>query len=462
MKDAMKDKRVQLKTVLGELDAVQKRMAEGETLTQPEAEAADRKAEEAEALQKEIDAHDARVKRIADAQEKGRKIQDPTLPPDNQLDDPDDDTKGGRHGIIQTKAADGNRMVAYMRLGHYVTTQRALADFVKSGSPRTQVVLADLAGIPLIKSRHGEPLVPVSREMLQAAYEAKAVPTLGDGVIEPTRLPEIIRVTEHDRLQLRDVLDIQQTNSDAVKYTRIVSYTRAAATVAHGAGKPESPGLVMDAVTEPVKTIAVHMPIQDQQISDYPQLAGIINGELLYDVDKHIEELVMYGDGTGEDFNGIIPDADVPSCRSEAGDTLIDIARRGITDVRRAGYEPNAILVDPLDWEVIVLQKGTDNRYVWVVVTDGATQRLWAVPVIETVAMEDFAGLSEEARNLLVGDFGRGATLWDRMRSQISVGWINDQFITNQRTILAESRAAFGVKRPGAFRKHETSAASSS
>lgn len=167
----------------------------------------------------------------------------------------------------------------------------------------------------------------------------------------------------------------------------------------------------------------------------------------------------MYGDGTGENFDGILNDSAVMDARTEGSDTLIDIARRGITDVRRAGYTPNGILIDPLDWEDVVLEKGSDNRYVWVVVTDGATQRLWAVPVVETEAMEDFAGNPTEARNMLVGDFQRGATLWDRESASISVGWINDQFIRNQRTILAELRAAFGVKRPGAFRKHETQAA---
>jgi len=170
----------------------------------------------------------------------------------------------------------------------------------------------------------------------------------------------------------------------------------------------------------------------------------------------------MYGDGQGESFQGILTDAAVLPARTQGSDTLIDISRRGITDVRRAGYEPNAILADPLDWEDIVLEKGSDNRYVWVVVTEGATQRLWNVPVIETVAMEDFAGVETEQRHLLVGDFARGATLWDRERSSISVGWINDQFIRNQRTILAELRAAFGVRRPGAFRKHQTQEASAS
>src|SRR5690606_30144274 len=118
---------------------------------------------------------------------------------------------------------------------------------------------------------------------------------------------------------------------------------RAAATVAHSALKPEA-ALSLDSVTEAVRTIAVHMPVEEQQLDDHPQLAGIINGELLYDVNKHVEELVMYGDGQGENFNGILTDLAVLAARSQGGDTLIDIARRGITDVRRAGYEPNAIV----------------------------------------------------------------------------------------------------------------------
>jgi len=455
--DPMEKKRKALRLLLDGLKTTQEKVAAGTALTQAEAEAADAQVLEVKALQEEIKAHDDRMRQIADAQEAGRKISNPVLPADDQPDE----SKKQKVDVMETKAADGKKAVGFMRLGDYVVAQKGIRDYVAAGLPKTQVVLANVQRL-LARKGYREPLIPVSAEMVKAAYEAKAISTIGDGVIEPTRLPDFVRVTEVSRLQLRDVLDVQQTSSDAVKYTRIISYTRAAATVARSAQKPESPGLVLDAVTEPVKTIAVWLPVEDQQLSDFPALGGIINGELLYDVDRHLEELIMYGDGTAEDFTGLMKDPAVLDARSEVGDSLIDIARRGITDVRRAGYEPNAILVDPLDWETIVLEKGTDNRYVWVVVTDGATQRLWAVPVIETVAMEDFAGVTTEERNLVVGDFMRGATLWDRMQSQISVGYINDQFVRNQRTILAEMRAAFGIKRPGAFRKHQTQAPSSS
>jgi hypothetical protein len=41
------------------------------------------------------------------------------------------------------------------------------------------------------------------------------------------------------------------------------------------------------------------------------------------------------------------------------------------------------------------------------------------------------------------------------------MGWINDQFILNERTIRAEGRDAFGITRPGAFIKIQTEGPSS-
>lgn len=464
-KDQKEKQRADLKKLLGELEAGQEKLTSEEGLSQTDADALEAKAEETEALQKEIEEYDAQVKRNDELIEAGRKIKDPIHPADDQpeLDDDFDLPEGKKLDFFRGKALDGKRLVGYVALGDYVVASKGMEQYQAAQMPFNGMKLTDVP--QLLKSRRGEGgvYVPVSREMAKAIWQSKSVPTIGTSpvVIEPTLLPELVRVTEHDALRLRDVLNIGTTASDAVKYTRIVSYTRAASTVARSAVKPEA-ALDIDAVTVAVSTIAVHIPVEEQQLSDYPALSGIINGELLYDLEKHVEELVMYGAGTGEDFLGIINDPAVGLARTEVGDTLIDTARRAITDVRRAGYEPNGILIDPLDWEDVVLEKGSDNRYVWVVVTEGATQRLWSVPVVETVAMEDFTGSSPEERNMLVGDFLRGATLWDRERSSISVGLINDQFIRNQRTILGELRAAFGVRRPGAFRKHVTQVADAS
>ena len=177
---------------------------------------------------------------------------------------------------------------------------------------------------------------------------------------------------------------------------------------------------------------------------------------------------MCWGDGVGLNFLGFFNDPLVWACgqmdlvggtRIVAGDTIIDWVRKGITDVRVAGYQPNGVLMHPYDWETAYGLKATDNQYIWAIVTEGGVNRLWGVPVVQTEACQDFTGAETEARNLLVGDFRRAATLWDRMQSAISVGYVDDQFRRNMRTILAELRAAWAITAPAGFRDYETQAA---
>ena len=447
-----------LKTVVAELKAFQTK-TKGRALTTEEATTFEALATEAKAMQDEGDreAQVSGLARLLDEEEKkAKKLRGGALIPDANQPDVDD-------GEMKTDPIAG-----YMTLGDYVVAQKGLREFIDSNKPKgVQVAIAALSGLARARAVFGksrnssEPMIPITVEEFKAmragAKGTKAVPTLGADVIEPTRLADLVRVDEHAMLRLRDVLNIGRTGANAVQYMRLTGYTRAAATVAHGSLKPEAT-LSMDTVTEVVRTIAAWIPVNDQQLDDMPALAGIINTELLYDLDRHVEELVTYGDGIGQNFAGIIPNASVLDARTVGGDTIIDIARRMITDVRRDGYLPNAFLFDPLDWETVLLTKGSDNHYIWTVITEENVSRLWAVPVVETTAMTN---IETDERNILLGDFMRGATLWDRMDSTVSVGWQNDQFIRNQRTILAELRAAFGVRRPRAFRKHETAAAGS-
>jgi HK97 family phage major capsid protein len=442
------------------LEQIKARQEEFRGKAMPEDKAAELEtwAGEAKAMQDEAD-RDARIKALLDGETRLSRV------PDGQV--PDDETaeqKAAREqkAALETKAA-REKVVGYMKLGQFVLASKGFAAFRQAGK-HAQGTFRLVQGVKNLRER----FIAITAAQLE---EMKAsVPTLGDGVIEPTRIPELVRVTEHDRLVLRDILNVSQTSSNAVKFTRITNYQRGALAVAHGAKKPDA-SITLDTVIEPVRKIAVWMPVEDEQLDDVPALAGMINGELLYDLGKHEEELIMYGSGVGEEFNGICVNPLVLQCgngpvagggRVKTTDTLIDIVRRGITDVLTAGYTPNGVLIHPFDWEDVILQKGTDKRYVWVVVTDGQNMRLWAVTVVETMAMQDFQGLQTEERNLVVGDFMRGAVLWDREDAAVSVGWVDQQFIENKRTILAEWRGAFGTWRPGAFRKWRTEEASQS
>jgi len=67
---------------------------------------------------------------------------------------------------------------------------------------------------------------------------------------------------------------------------------------------------------------------------------------------------------------------------------------------------------------------------------------LWGLRVVEDENLATGA--------VLVGD-GRMAAVWDRMQAQIFIDTIDDQFIRNMLTILAEERLALTVFRPQAF-----------
>lgn len=438
-----------LRTILGEMKTLQDSF-KGKPMPEAEAKKFEDLAAEAAPLQKESD-RARQIAELEEAERKGRRPVSHTLPDDNQ-----DDSNAPKSRA---------RVEGVMNLGDYIASIGAIEKYVDGGRKAAATLKLAGRGMGLLLDRkrgtRGGMFVQLTgpelksmRELAAAIpdVERKAVPVIGEGVIEPTRVPELVRVTEHDRLRLRDVVNVSRTTSDAVKYERLVSFTRGAAPTAAGSSKPEA-AMELDTVTESVRTIPVWIPVNNQQIEDHPQLSNIINNELLYDLDKTVEEQMIYGSGVGENFGGIVPDSAVGVCRSEGGDTLIDIIRRGITDVRVAGYEPNGVTIDPRDWETIVLLKGSDNRYVHAVVATETEQRLWSVGVIETVAM--FNPVTDD-RNLIVGDWRRGATLWDRMDATISIGLVNDQFIRNRKTILAELRAAFGVLRPNAFRKHQT------
>lgn len=443
--DLITQKRADLQKLITELSAGQEEMKKG-PLSQARGEELEKKAQEAEALQAEIDQYDRRERIIG----KGRQVPDPTLP----------ETPEERK---QERAA------GYLTLGDYVLMSPAFQQLKRAGFPTgshaTIQIAAALDGKNAILGPHGEPLVAIDAEQRKAIEElisTKAVPTLGTGVIPEERLARFAQVTADDRLNLRDVLSVGQTSAGSVTYLREESHTQAAAETAHGSAKPEE-ALEYTEQTAAVKTIAGWMPVHNQQLEDLPQLRGLIDGRLRYSVRRREAHQLLWGNGSGANIEGIFDVSGTQDIeangRYDSGDhTLIDVVRMGITDVRVAGYEPNFVGTHPYDWEAIVLEKGTDNRYVWAVVTDREGTRIWGLRAVEDVAFQQRAGNPTEARRLLVGDGQMGAQILDRMALSVVVGLVNDQLIKNMRTILAEERLAFPIYAPAAFAWFETQA----
>jgi HK97 family phage major capsid protein len=254
-------------------------------------------------------------------------------------------------------------------------------------------------------------------------------------------------------LRVRDLLPVVQVSSGSVEYPRQTTRTNNAATVAEGALKPES-ALAFELVPVPIRTIAHWILASRQVLDDAPQLQGIIDNELLYQLGYVEDAQLLTGGGTGTDLSGIYTQATAFAAGSLviASPQYIDVIGAALLQQSLTDLPPDGIVMHPADWMRIALTKNADGNYLIGNPQDVLEPRLFGKPVVPTQGMT--------AGNFLVGNFRGSATLYDRMAARVEVSTEDsDNFRKNLVTVLAEERVGLAVKRTTGFTKGTFAAA---
>lgn len=261
-------------------------------------------------------------------------------------------------------------------------------------------------------------------------------------------------------LNIIDIIPRTPTDSDTVEYVQESTFTNNAAFTAEATGftatslggtgvKPES-ALAYSTQTATVRTMAHWIPVTNRMLADAPAIRGIIDGRLLFGLQQKLQAQIVSGDGSGENLTGLLNVSGV-GVVGLGTDSRIDALYKGRTQVMWTGYgRPSAYLLNPTDWQSIRLSResaatATPGSYLFGAPSNVATPTLWGIPVIEDPNVTQGTAV--------VGDFNQGLTLFDREQGAVRVGTVNDQFIRNMQTILAELRVAFVVWRPAVFSK---------
>jgi HK97 family phage major capsid protein len=277
-------------------------------------------------------------------------------------------------------------------------------------------------------------------------FQLKTITSLvgsgGSGII--TQILPGVQMEPLRRFTIRDLIDTGRTTSNLIEWIKENVFTNNADVVSEGAQKPES-NITYTREDVPVRTLAHWIHATRQVLADFPQLQTLINGRLTYGLKIAEENQILLGDGTGENLLGLIPQATAyNNSLNRANDTMIDVIRHAILQVRLSYYPATGVALSPTDWHNIELTKDNQNRYMMANPQGVLPAMLWGLPVVESDAMP--------TDNFLVGAFKLAATLFDREDASIMVSTEDrDNFVKNMVTILCEERLALAVSRPRAF-----------
>jgi HK97 family phage major capsid protein len=264
--------------------------------------------------------------------------------------------------------------------------------------------------------------------------------------IEPNRLPGMLQVPTR-RFFIEDLVAPGRTDKPIIIYNKETGFVNNTAPVGEGQRKPES-SISMATVNETVKKIATFMKASTEILADLPGLQSFIDFRLRYMLRFRKEAQMLMGSGVGNNLNGIYTQATAFAAPAGAATatTSIDRLRIALLQAELAEFPSDGLVLNPIDWTNIELQKDTTGQYLIGNPQGALAPTLWGRPVIATQAMT--------VGSFLAGAFQLGAQVFQREDAAVVIATENeDDFVNNLVTILIEERLAMAVYRPEAFVK---------
>jgi len=259
-------------------------------------------------------------------------------------------------------------------------------------------------------------------------------------------------------------LSIAQLFSQGATESGIVSYVKEATeTVGAGAKAEKATAGQSDAtfarVNEQVGQVAGFFKITDEMLQDAPQAESFLTARLIGQIQREEENETLNGTGYPA-LSGILGRAGLQAAVS-AGTTgtianpmlLAEAIHKQRTIIRTTAFvEPDAVVINPLDWEKIQLAKDANGQYYQGGPFTGGygnggytnVESLWGLRAVLSPRIA--------SGTALVGGFAECGQLF--RRSGITVEMTNsneDDFKNGLVAVRGVSRSALAVYRPGGF-----------
>lgn len=286
-----------------------------------------------------------------------------------------------------------------------------------------------------------------------ASFEIKADMTTGADftgeVIPADRVPGY-KFDPTRPIHVRQLLSLGSTQSDVVRFVKESGYSNGAATTAEGATLTQS-DFDMTASDANVRKIGTYFRISEEMLADTPQLTSYLSArapEKLLEVE---DTQILSGNGTAPNLSGIITDsADFDTSsggafyQSVESANEFDVIVAAMNQLALANYSADCIMLNPTDFNKILLLKDSTNKYLKEQVYNGLQPSFSGVKVVQNTAIT--------AGTFLIGNFSVGTQLW--VRDGVNVEFFREDG-TNVRdgfvTVRVSERVALTNYLPNAF-----------
>jgi HK97 family phage major capsid protein len=361
--------------------------------------------------------------------------------------------------VADRKAARVTELVAEIRAARGETGPApSAAEYVEMLGKRPAVELEYHDGI--VKARGesagetlGEDLV---RAMSDETGRYKGVLASGSVAVPINVADTYFRIgTELDTISGLVPVEERLIGTDLFGYMRQTVRTNNAAPVARGALKPTSV-FTLERVNDQARTIAhLSEPIAKQDLSDASALEQFVDQELRNGVQEALDGQILAGDGTGENFEGILSvagtlaQAYTDNSATNGVPPLLETTRRAVALLVATSKVPaTGWVFHPNDWLLIDLERlgKVDDRDG----SEAARPMLHGVPVTTHTQVPEGTGI--------LGSFATSARIWPR--EDVEVTWSEAAlgsvagtpgFMSNEVVFRGEIRAGFGITRPSGF-----------
>jgi len=321
---------------------------------------------------------------------------------------------------------------------------------------------------PLTDSERGQ----IKAFIADNADKIKQMKAAGNGIIElttkavdsiattnatnPDGIPEIVgvQVAPPTNVNLRGVVinglyNSIETSLAAYPYTESIPKDGDYAFVLEKGTKPQIDFSIETRYAEP-KKVAAHEVLTDEAVTDIPNLQNIATNYLRAKHDLKRQDGIMFGDGIGANPLGVtvIARAFVAGGMANlvATPNIMDVVNAAITDiytthnyVDEMPYLANIAMINPVDFFVqFVSAKDANGLPLF------PSASLFNRVVIGGVLIMPFYKIP--AGKVFVADMSK-LNVSNYVPYTVRIGWINDQLITNQFTMVGESRFHSFVKK---------------